>query len=274
MTNHTPYRGPLKALILDWAGTTVDYGCFAPVEAFVEVFKRHGLALSSEQVRAPMGLEKKDHIRAIVRTPDVAEHWRVIHGHDCVESDIDAMYEESITIQIAAVVEYSDLIPGTLETVQYCRSRGMKIGSSTGYSQSIMNRLLPVVSQHGYTPDAAVTPSSVPQGRPAPWMIYQNAIQLEVYPMAALVKVGDTIPDITEGLNAGVWTIGLTQTGNELGLSPIEVEALSSDELEMRLGLIESRLREAGAHYVVRTIADVPPILADIEIRLQQGEEP
>lgn len=28
-----------EAVIFDWAGTTVDYGCFAPVQAFMEVSK-------------------------------------------------------------------------------------------------------------------------------------------------------------------------------------------------------------------------------------------
>ena len=30
----------LEAVIFDWAGTTVDYGCFAPVEAFIKAFER------------------------------------------------------------------------------------------------------------------------------------------------------------------------------------------------------------------------------------------
>ena len=268
------YTGPLKAIIFDWAGTTVDYGCFAPVSVFINIFKRQQVKITVAQARAPMGLEKKDHIRAIAQGREVAIRWEAAHGRACNENDIDAMYRASIEIQLASVLAYADLIPGALETINHCRAKGLKIGSSTGYSQSIMNKLLPAVAYQGYIPDAAVSPSTVPAGRPAPWMIYQNAMQLGVYPMAAIVKVGDTLPDIAEGLNAGVWTIGVTQTGNELGLNAADVEALPAHELQARLAPIEERFRQAGAHYVVRSIADVPAILTTIESHMQVGEQP
>jgi phosphonoacetaldehyde hydrolase len=274
MMNYKSYSGPLKAVIFDWAGTTVDYGCFAPVAVFIEVFKRQGVSITIQQARAPMGLEKKDHIRAIASQQQVAADWLIAHGKPVSEADIDAMYHASIDIQRACVANYADLIPGTLETVQNCRARGLKIGSSTGYSRGVMNALLPVAAERGYTPDAALCPNDVPAGRPFPWMMYENAIQLGVYPMSAIVKVGDTLPDIEEGLNAGVWTISVTETGNELGLTAQEVAALDETILANRLEAIENRFRQAGAHYVVRTIADVPLILDEIEMRLRAGDKP
>ncbi len=274
MNAHTTYTGSLKAVILDWAGTTVDYGCFAPVAVFIEVFRQQGIEISITQARAPMGLEKRDHIRAITRMPDVAARWRAVHGTDCSESDINLMYRQSVEVQTHAVLQYANLIPGTRETIKCCREMGLKIGSTTGYSQSILNALMPVAAQQGYIPDAAVCPSVVPTGRPAPWMIYQNAIHLGVFPLSAFVKVGDTVPDIEEGLNAGTWTVGVTQSGNELGLSAADASALSRVDLETRVRLIEERLLNAGAHYVIRSIADLPPILAEINARLMSGEQP
>ncbi|MEO7911971.1 MAG: phosphonoacetaldehyde hydrolase, partial [Roseiflexaceae bacterium] len=268
------YAGPLQAVIFDWAGTTVDYGSCAPVAVFVEVFRRRGVTVTPQQARAPMGLEKKDHIRAVAAQPAMAEQWRVLQGRDWAEADIEALYRDSVPLQAECVADYADLIPGTQVTVAACRARGLKIGSSTGYSRSIMDALLPAAAQRGYAPDAVVCPSDVPAGRPAPWMIFQNAAQLGVYPMAALVKVGDTLPDIEEGLNAGTWTIGLSRSGNELGLPEHEAAALDSRLLAEKLMQIEHRLRQAGAHYVVETIADVPPILDAIEARLRQGERP
>jgi phosphonoacetaldehyde hydrolase len=274
MTHRAAYTGKLKAIIFDWAGTTVDYGCFAPVSVFVTVFKNKGIDITIPQARAPMGLEKKDHIRAITQQPEVAAQWQTIHGRAPNEADIESMYQDTLDKQLISVREHANLIPGTLETVHYCRASGLKIGTSTGYNRNIMNTLLTIAVQQGYTPDAVLCPSDVPAGRPAPWMIYQNAMQLGVYPMAALIKVGDTVPDIAEGLNAGVWTIGITQTGNELGLTQSEVEHLTEAERDAKLAPIEKRLLEAGAHYVVRSIADVPAILASIEARLQVGEQP
>ena len=41
----------ISAVILDWAGTTVDFGSFAPTEIFVEAFRQAG-ADGTRQVAA------------------------------------------------------------------------------------------------------------------------------------------------------------------------------------------------------------------------------
>jgi len=43
--NRDPFRGPLKAAILDWSGTTADAHVLAPAVVFVEVFKKHGVPI-------------------------------------------------------------------------------------------------------------------------------------------------------------------------------------------------------------------------------------
>jgi phosphonoacetaldehyde hydrolase len=99
-------------------------------------------------------------------------------------------------------------------------------------------------------------------------------MNLQLYPMEAFVKVGDTLPDIAEGLNAGMWTVGLAKTGNELGLTEQEVAALEPEVLDRRLDRAYQRFRQAGAHFVVETIAEVPSILDEINVRLAHGERP
>lgn len=268
------YTGPLKAVIFDWAGTMVDYGCFAPVAVFIEVFKRQGVDISIAQARAPMGLEKRDHIRAIAQQVEVTQQWQAVHNRLWDESDIDRIYQDSVMVQSGCVTDYAELIPGALDTLRFCRERGMKIGSSTGYNREVMSALLPVATEQGYTPDSLVCPGDVPAGRPAPWMMYQNAMNLGVYPFAGVVKVGDTIPDIEEGLNAGAWVVAVSQTGNELGLNADDVAALDEAVLAARLAPIEAKLWQAGAHFVIRSVADLPPILDEIENRLRAGEQP
>ena len=44
----------IKGVIFDWAGTTVDFGCTSPVSAFKEAFRRAGIDVTDEEVRAPM----------------------------------------------------------------------------------------------------------------------------------------------------------------------------------------------------------------------------
>jgi phosphonoacetaldehyde hydrolase len=155
------YRDPVKLVILDWAGTTLDYDCYAPAVVFIEVYRRH-----------------------------------------------------------------------------------------------------------------SVCATQIPAGRPHPWMVLQNMFNAGVYPSEAVVKVGNTKPDIGEGLNAGAWTVGLAQTGNEVGLNMEEINALDTVTLERRLARAREGPARSGAHYVVDSIADVPPIIDDINARLARGERP
>jgi len=268
------YRGPLKAVILDWAGTTMDYGCMAPAVVFMEVFRRKGIDISMEQAREPMGAHKRVHIQQISRIEAVAKKWEAKYGHRPTEADVDTMFAEFVPLQLDCLAKYADLIPGCLNALSEFRKRGLKIGSTTGYTGAMMEILQREAAARGYTPDSTVCATDVPAGRPEPWMCFQNAMKLRVFPMEAIVKVGDTIPDISEGLNAGMWTIGLAKTGNEVGLNEKDTNALDPEILERKLARARTRLAQAGAHYVVDGIYDVPPLLDEINLRLKNGEHP
>lgn len=273
-TYRRAYAGKVQGVILDWSGTTVDYGSRAPALVFVELFAAQGVPITLDEARVPMGMYKRDHLRAILHMPRVAAAWREARGQLPTEDDVTTLYEAFIPAQIAIIARYADLIPGVAETIAAYRARGLKVGSCTGYTTTMMDSLLPAAAALGYAPDAVVCPDEVDGGRPAPWMCYENARRLGVYPMESLVKIGDTPVDVTEGLNAGMWTIALAQSGNELGLSADEVSALSPDELKARLAPIYAKLYAAGAHYVVDSLADTLPILDAIEARLARGEKP
>ncbi len=268
------YRGPLKAVLLDWAGTTLDYGCYAPAVVFVEIYKRFGVEISMAEAREPMGAHKRVHILQISQQDGVRARWTAAHGTPPTEADVDRMFAEFVPAQLKVLAKYADLIPGTLEACNDFRERGLKIGSTTGYTQEMMDLLYKEAADRGYVPDSSVCAAEVPAGRPAPWMCLKNAMNLGVYPMEACVKVGDTVPDIFEGLNAGMWTIGLALTGNEVGLTESEVAALEPAVLERKRARAYSRLAQAGAHYVVDGIYDVPPLLDAINARLARGEKP
>lgn len=268
------YRGPLKAVILDWAGTTIDYGSRAPAMIFVEVFKRQGVTISLEEARGPMGIAKRDHIREITQMKAVAQRWQAIHGQPPSEADVIAMYEDFVPLQLESLADYAELIPGTRAAITEFRLRGLKIGSNTGYNRAMTNILLAAARKQGYEPDSTVCAEEVPAGRPEPWMALQNAREMRVYPMEAIIKIDDTGPGIEEGLNAGMWTIGLVQTGNEIGLSEAEVKMLAPATLQALMAQGYQRLFQAGAHYVVDGIWETPRILDEITHRIKRGERP
>ncbi len=270
--HHHTYRGPIKAVVLDWAGTAVDYGSFAPTKVFLRLFQNYHVKITPEDARCGMGLMKKDHLRKILERPAVAEAWQSAHGTPASEDDIDRLFYDFIPLQFLILKDYAKPIPGLLDAVDELRKNNYKIGSTTGYIRSMMDILAPESEKHGYTPDCIVCPDQVPAGRPYPWMCYQNAIRLNVFPMQAMVKVGDTVVDIEEGLNAGMWTVGISLTGNLLGLTESQVNALPSEERESARKRIEAQLYQAGAHVVIDGIWDLPRAINEIEYRLTDGE--
>ena len=268
------YRGPIQAALLDWAGTTMDFGCMAPAVVFVKVFERAGVPISMEEARAPMGAHKRVHIQKVTELDGVKARWTARHGRPPGEKDVDRMFADFVPLQLDCLSEYSELIPGTLDVVRTLRGRGVKIGSTTGYLREMMEINLRDAKKQGYEPDSTVCASDVPAGRPYPFMCLQNVINLQVSPLEACVKIDDTVPGIEEGLSASMWTIGLAISGNEVGLPLAEWRALASAEQASRRSRAYERMRMAGAHYVVDTIADVLPCFDDIAARLARGEQP
>lgn len=268
------YRGKIQAVLLDWAGTTMDYGCMAPAVVFVEVFRRQGVPIAMEEARAPMGAHKRVHIGKITELDSVRKRWRDKHGRDPGEKDIDAMFADFVPLQVKCLSDYSKLIPGTLAVVKALRRRGYKIGSTTGYNTEMMAVNLRDAKRQGYEPDATVCAADVPMARPYPYMCLMNMMKLGVSPVESCVKVDDTRPGIEEGLNAGMWTIGLAMSGNEIGLPLKEVKAMKKAQREAKRQAAYTRMYQAGAHYVVDSIADILTCLDDIEARLAAGERP
>jgi len=268
------YRGPIEAVLLDWAGTTMDFGCMAPALVFVEVFKRRQVPITTEEARAPMGAHKRVHIQRIAELDSVRCRWQEVHGRPPNDDDVSAMFAEFVPLQLACLSTYSALIPGTLEVVAELRSRGIKIGSTTGYLAEMMQINQADAKRQGYEPDATVCAGDVPAARPYPYMCLQNVIKLGVTTVQACVKIDDTIPGVEEGLNAGMWTIALAVSGNEVGMALDEWNALPAAAQQAKRERAYARMRQCGAHYVVDTIADVMPCIDAIQARIRRGETP
>jgi phosphonoacetaldehyde hydrolase len=246
----------------------------APVEAFRIVFANEGVPISVAEARAPMGAHKRDHIAAICKQEEVRKRWWDQHGAYPDPNDVERMFQAFIPTQIKILPNYSKLIPGTIKTVYQLQDWNLKIGSTTGFTRPMMELLLEEADKQRYKPDSSVAATDVPKGRPYPFMCLQNAINLQVSSVQSCVKVDDTIPGIEEGLNAGMWTVGLSASGNEVGLSLEDFLALSELERIDRVRKANKRMFEADAHYVVETIADLPPIIEEIEERMSAGARP
>ena len=264
----------LKAVILDWAGTVVDHGSRAPMGAFVRAFGEFGVGMTIADARGPMGMAKRDHISTLMKLPHVAAAWRDSQGEMPGETAIDRVLAVFEPMNIAAIRDHADIIPGALEALAWARARGMKIGSTTGYTRPIMAELLPLAAAAGYAPEIVVCAGDLPEGRPGPLMMWHAMAQMGVWPAHTVVKVDDTPPGIGEGVNAGTWTIGLALTGNIAGLSAEELAATpEATRAEIR-ARASAEMLAAGADLTIDSIADLPAALTDIEARLSRGERP
>ena len=264
----------VRAVILDWAGTAVDFGSRAPVAALQHVFGSAGIQLSSAEARQGMGRLKKDHIRSILQQPRIASAWESLHCATPQEPDVERLFTEFLPTQAGVLESYSDVIPGVVTIVEKWRQAGLRIGSTTGYTRDLMEIVLAKAAQQGYAPDANVTPDMVGGGRPLPFMIYRNAIDLGVWPLWACVKIGDTPVDVQEGLNAGCWSIGITTTGNEVGLSEHELSSLSLSECQRRIEEAEKVLALAGTHFTASSVAECEALIDEVEANLAAGHGP
>lgn len=254
----------IKLIVFDWAGTTVDYGSYAPMAVFEEVFKKAGIGLTHEEINAPMGKEKKEHIRSLLSIDRVCHKWCEIYGREWNKSDVEKLYTEFETKLDNLVAKYSIPICGVLDTVDKLRNMGIKIGSTTGYNAKIMENVTAAAKKNGYIPDCVVTPDLTGCGRPAPFMIYECMKQLGVYPIKSVVKVGDTIADILEGKNAGAWSVGILTGSNILGLTEDEYNALPLEEVKKRKKEAELKYIEAGADFVIDNICELPELIDKI----------
>lgn len=264
----------LKAIVFDWAGTVIDFGSCAPTAVFQRVFRERGITITAQQAREPMGMAKREHIAAIAKMPSVKQAWTESYGRDFIETDIDAIYQEFLPMQKAILGEHSELIPGAAETVAKCRVMGLKIGSSTGYTREIMQVVSAAARVQGYDPDCVICSEDVPRGRPAPFLLFEAAKRMDVYPMWSLVKVDDTPVGIEAGRNAGCWTIGVTRTGNCVGKTELELAALPAAEVNALCDSAAKKLTAAGAHYIVESIAEVPALLLTIDHLATSGKRP
>jgi phosphonoacetaldehyde hydrolase len=240
----------------------------APLLALQALFAQRGITVSVEGARRDMGLLKRNHIQAIFALPDLRARWCVVTGSEPAEADVHSLFAEFGPLQIEIVAEPSQLISGVAETVRNWQSQELRIGSSTGYTRQMLAPVLAHAIGNGYRPDASVCPDEGSAGRPASWMPMKNAQFLNVYPPSACVKIGDSVVDIEEGRNAGMWNIGLTRAGNLVGLDEQQWAQLPETKQMDRLRDAKRVLRMAGADDVADDLASCDEVLAEIEARL------
>jgi phosphonoacetaldehyde hydrolase len=267
-------KAGVRAVIFDVSGTVLDYGSRGPLLAFVDLFARHGVTVSEAEARRPMGAHKKDHLWAMLTDPAICARWTQAKGAQPTRELLDRLYEEFPGVMKEALKNHCDVIPGVPAIAKELRQRGIPFANTTGFDADMMKDLIAQAAAGGYSPDLWVTPDLVGEGRPFPWMAFYAARKMGVYPMSSLVKVGDTLIDVAEGHNAGMWTVSVVRTGNEVGLSEQELRSLPAAQRDSLIAAARSRLESAHPHYIIDAVAEVMPVIDEISQRIERGERP
>jgi len=252
----------IEGVIFDWAGTTVDYGCFAPVQAFKDTFKTFKIDVTIDEIREPMGTLKWDHIKTMLGMTRINELFKKEYGREFNDKDVDQFHDEFVKNLDISLVSHTDIKPDTIECMDLLRKQGIKIGSTTGFNDEMMKVVSKEATKQGYTPDEVVTPDQVSgYGRPYPYMIFENMKRLELKDTKKVIKIGDTISDIKEGVNSGVITVGVLEGSSMLGLSLNEYQSLSEVEKREAFDKITEEYKNAGANYVVKNLIELADLI-------------
>lgn len=258
----------IEAVILDWAGTAVDFGSKAPVRAFAEAFRQFGMEPTDAEIREPMGMLKWDHIHAMLQMPRLRQAWKEVHGRDWTQTDVDAVYQASEAAILRILPDFAGPKPYVLEAVVQLREQGILLGSTTGYTDEMMEIVAASARAQGYAPDAMFTPNAVgDKGRPLPYMIFRNLEALGVSSVSAAIKVGDTAADIAEGKNAGLLSVGIVEGSSLMGLSRDEYEDLPDQARQNLKDQVRQRYWTLGADYVLDNLGQLPGLITALETR-------
>ena len=265
----------VTGVIFDWAGTTVDFGCFAPVHVFLEIFKAVGVEVTMEEAREPMGMLKRDHIAAMLNMPRIKRAWQEKFGRSFQEQDITSLYGNFEPLLLTSLSEYTEPLPEVVETIKIIREKGLKIGSTTGYTDVMMEIVIDGAKKKGYQPDFWITPDSTNAcGRPYPYMIFRNMEALRLPAPWQVIKVGDTVADIHEGINAGVWSVGVVIGSSQMGLAYDEFLSLGEMEKNEIIKKTENSFLAAGADFTIKTMGELPALIEKINILIAAGKRP
>lgn len=222
-----------KLIVFDIAGTTIQDDN-AVNKAFLQAFQQFSLSPTSEQIDQVMGLAKPFAIKKILK--ELKDTTPVTEIHDQFLKNMIGHY---------SLDENVKEITGASETFEAMHKEGYKVALDTGFSRDITNLIIDKMDwvNKGLV-DAVISSDQVQYGRPYPYMIFKLMETLNIQSVHDVVKVGDTVADICEGLNAGCETvIGVTS---------------GSDTFETLRALQSQVLRQ---FLVVPSVADVPAIL-------------
>ena len=258
----------IEAIVFDLAGTLIDFGSQAPSKVLIHIFNENGIPITKKEAIGPMGIEKKAHISQLIYSKKINLLWKKKYKKKPSKNDIDKLFKLFNPELKKIIKKHSKLITGSKKTIEFIKKKKIKIATNTGYSDDILKIILSELKKQKFTPDIAYGSSYAKIGRPTAEIIYKIFSDLNITKGSSCIKVDDTIPGLLEGVNAGMWVVGVIFSGNEFGKTEDEFNKLSYKDKSKFRKMIKNKFKKVGADYVIDTIKDLPKVIKLIEKRI------
>ena len=209
---------------------------------------------------------KWNHIEAMMKMNRISEEWVNLYGTLWSKEDVDKIYEESENCIMEILKYFATPKPFVLKAVKELKERGIGIGSTTGYTDKMMEVVVPSAKEQGYEPEFWCSPNSTnDMGRPYPYMAFKNMEYLKVKDVRNVIKVGDTVADIKEGKQCGAISVGVIDGSSIMSLSEEEFNELSKADLEVVREEVSKVFFDCGADFVINDMSELIGLIDELE---------
>lgn len=271
-----------QGVFIELEGCLLDETCSTTAAAVKQLFKEKGVDISEEEAASGNGslagadaTTKKSHLRHVLFST-CADKWKAATGAEPTEWDLEALFKEFARC-VRDCAHKCKAVTGAVDCVSMLQGKGIKVGITSDFNAEGMEPWMRIAHANGIEVDAAMSCADVanPGGRdgpfvcvpPEPWRCYALAARLNIFPTDTCVRVSHTTYGVEEGLNAGMWTVGL-KTGPPVPFSgPGETEPQKNRR-------VEDGFYSLGCHYVIDGVWDLPRVMDDIEARMARGDKP
>lgn len=255
----------IRAVIFDWAGTTIDYGNQAPAIALRKTFKQFGIEVNLSDFSCD-GTDPLIQIKRLMATEKCQKEWYIAHPDLSLETGVAQLnrwFNRNILEILPQIAEVKSGMPAL---ISYFRTQGIRFATTTRYTREMLTQILPLASEQGFDPAVNVTADEFEDAvYPGIEMIKQAMAKLRIRNAESVIKVGDTPRDIFEGKAAGVMTIGMVEGSSLIGLSQSEFSALPFARRNSLKNQATAELERAGADYVVENAKDLMRLIKELD---------
>lgn len=256
----------IRAVIFDWAGTTIDYGNQAPVLAIRKAFQQFGLQVGRRQLYQSNGVDPLTRIQQLLSADDLKQAWYIKHPDIDVKAGAIEIYKWFNRDLIETLPQVAKVKAGIPTLISYLRTQDIRFATTSVYTAPMLSQVLPLASEQGFDPQINITAEDVEGvSRPCPDMLNLAIDKLRIRDCHSVIQVGDTPADILAGQAAGVTTVGIIEGSSLIGLSEEEFSHLPFAKRNSLNNEAAAKLQRAGADYIVQNAKDLMRLIKELD---------